>query len=365
MAQVGDVGVEVDEAALDCFKVGSADLGERHAAVPLEGAGGGHEHDCGGLEAGSAALDVEELFGAEVRAEARFRNGVVGKLQRSARRGDGVAAVSDVGEGAAVNEGDVPLNRLNEVGLEGFEKEREECARGAEFGAGKGRAVGAQAENDAVDARAQIFHVVGKAKNGHEFGSGRDVEARFSRDAVGRAPEARDDVAQHALVHIHHAAPEDFLENNLALMARIVEKRGEEVVGGGDGVQVARKVEADRLHREHLAVAAARGAALHAEDGAERGFAKGERGASADALQALSERDRGGGLARARRHSGSGRHQNELSFFLAGRIKLNLGFVAAVGFEFGVGEARGMRKLIDRNEFVFLCDFDVGLHEDS
>ena len=273
--------------------------------------------------------------------------------------------MGDVGEGAAVDEGDVAFDRLNEVGLEGLEEKRKERARGAEFGAGKGRAVGAKTENDAVDARAQVFHVVREAENGHEFGSGRDVEARFSRDAVGRAPETRDDVAQHALVHVHDAAPEDFLQNDLTLMTGVVEKRGEQIVGGRDGVEVAREVEVARLHREHLAVAAARSAALHAEDRAERGFAKRERGAPADALQALSEGDRGGGLARARGHAGSGRHQNELAFFLAGRVKLNLGLVAAVGFEFGVGEARGMRKLIDRDEFVFLGDFDVGLHEDS
>jgi di/tripeptidase len=75
------------------------------AAVHLERADGGDDHRAGGLEAGLAALDVEELLGAEIGAEAGFGHHVVGELERGRGREHRVAAVRDVGERAAVDEG--------------------------------------------------------------------------------------------------------------------------------------------------------------------------------------------------------------------------------------------------------------------
>ena len=209
----------------------------------------------------------------------------------------------DVGEGAAVHKGEVAFDRLHEVGLHGVEKQREKRARGAEFAAGVGRAVCLDAEHNAVEAAAQVFHVGGEAKNRHQFGSGCDVEARFGRNAVRWTAEARDDVAKHAVVDVHHAAPVDFAQLDLALMARVVKERGKEVVGSGDRMEVAGEVQIDRFHRQHLAVAAAGGAALHAEDRAERRFAQRKNGVAADFLHALRERDARRCLAGAGRHA--------------------------------------------------------------
>lgn len=169
----------------------------------------------------------------------------------------------------------------------------------AEFLNRDGGTVAARADDDAVDVGAQVVKVRGEAKDGHEFGGGRDVEARFRRDAVGGAAETRDDVAEHAVVHVHDAAPEDFLELDLTLVAGVVDQSGEEVVGGGDGVEVAREVQVDGFHRKDLRVAAAGSAALHAEDRAEGRFAKGEYGLLAELLETLGEGDRRGGLAGA------------------------------------------------------------------
>ena len=56
-----------------------------------------------------------------------------------------------------------------------------------------------------------------------------------------------------------------------------VEERREQVVGGRDRVHVAGEVEVQILHRHDLRVAGAGGAALDAEDGAERGLADAQR----------------------------------------------------------------------------------------
>ena len=88
------------------------------AAVVLQRADGGHDHHRVGLQARLAALDVEELLGAQVGAEAGLGHHVVGQLQRRLRGDDGVAAVGDVGERAAVDERRVVLQRLHQVRLE-------------------------------------------------------------------------------------------------------------------------------------------------------------------------------------------------------------------------------------------------------
>ena len=74
------------------------------AAVHLERAHGGDDDRRGRLEAGLAALDVEELLGAQVGAEAGLGDDVVGELQRRLGGEHRVAAVRDVGERPAVDE---------------------------------------------------------------------------------------------------------------------------------------------------------------------------------------------------------------------------------------------------------------------
>ena len=54
----------------------------------------------------------------------------------------------------------------------------------------------------------------------------------------------------------------------------IVDQRRQQVVGGGDGVEIAGEMEIDVLHRHDLGIAAAGRAALDAEAGPERGLAQ-------------------------------------------------------------------------------------------
>src|SRR5665213_3618620 len=66
-------------------------------------ADGGDQHHRRRLEAGLAALDVDELLRPQVGAEARLGHHVVGELQPGLGREHRVAAVRDVGERAAVD----------------------------------------------------------------------------------------------------------------------------------------------------------------------------------------------------------------------------------------------------------------------
>ena len=117
---VVDVLEEVGQALFKRLKVLTVELGLGHAAVILERADGRNDDDSVGVEARGAALDVEELLGAEVGGEAGFRDGVVAQAHRGLSGLDGVAAVGDVCERAAVDERGSAFERLDHVGLDGI-----------------------------------------------------------------------------------------------------------------------------------------------------------------------------------------------------------------------------------------------------
>ena len=87
----------------------------------------------------------------------------------------------------------------------------------------------------------------------------------------------------------------------VAVVDVVVEERRGEVVRGADRVDVAGQVEVEVLHRDDLAVAAARGAALDPEHGPERRLADRDGGPPADPVEALGEADGRRRLALAER----------------------------------------------------------------
>ena len=108
---------QIRQAAFQRLKVLLVQLGLGRAAVVLESPDRGHHYDGRGAQPGHAALYIEKLLRAQVRAEARLRDGVFAQAQGHARRRDAVAAVGDVRKGAAVYEGRGTLQRLDQVGL--------------------------------------------------------------------------------------------------------------------------------------------------------------------------------------------------------------------------------------------------------
>jgi hypothetical protein len=88
-----------------------------HAAVHLQRPDGGDDHRRRGLQAGARHLMSKNFLGPEIGAEARLRDHVIGELQRRLGGDDGIAAMGDVGERAAMDEGRVVFQRLHQVGL--------------------------------------------------------------------------------------------------------------------------------------------------------------------------------------------------------------------------------------------------------
>jgi hypothetical protein len=121
-----------------------------------------------------------------------------------------------------------------------------------------------------------------------------------------------------------------------------IDRGGQQVVGGGDGVNVAGQVQVEILHRDDLRIAAACRAALDAEGRPLRGLADGGKDPFAEVrAQGLAQADGGGGLAFAERGGGDGGHVDvfavawqAVSFRRSSSIlKFDFGLIGAV-FEF-------------------------------
>ncbi len=118
-----------------------------------------------------------------------------------------------------------------------------------------------------------------------------------------------------------------------------VDQCGEKVVRGGDGVEVAVKVEIDLLCRFYLRAATARGSALHAEDRTERRLARGDDGFFADLFETLHKADRGDSLAFAR---DGRRSRGDKDEFAANRKR---SIREEIEFELRAVRAQGVRRI--------------------
>jgi hypothetical protein len=363
--------LEVDEALLERRQVLLVHFPDVDAAVVLERAHGGDDHGGVRPQAGLAALDVEELLGAQVGAEARLGDDVIDELQRALRGDHGVAAVRDVGERPAVDERRVVLERLHQVRRQRVLEEHGHRAMRLQVGRLHRLLVARVADHDVAQALLQIVERVGQAENRHHFRGDDNVEAVLARVAVRRPAQGDGDLAQRPVVHVEHALPRDAPHVDAELVAvvdMVVDQRGEQVVGELDGAEVAGKVQVDVLHRHHLRVAAAGRAALHAEHRPERRLAEADHRLLANVVQRVAEAHRGGRLALARRGRADRRHQDQLPVLAAlERVQVlqrQLGLVVPVGLEVLLGNA----ELLSRHggnalHLRGLGDFDVRRHD--
>ena len=107
--------LEMRQSALERREIFDAERALVGAALHLERPHGRDQHRRLGIESADAALDVEELLGAEVRTEARFGDDDVAEREAGARREDAVAAVRDVAERTGVHDRRAALERLHEI----------------------------------------------------------------------------------------------------------------------------------------------------------------------------------------------------------------------------------------------------------
>jgi hypothetical protein len=224
-----------------------------------------------GLRPPEAALDVEELLGAKVGPEACLGDDDVAECQRGARGHHRVAAMRDVAERAGVDECGTALQRLHQVGAHGILEEHRHRTGGLEVARADGlrSAPAGGADDDPTEPLLEVLEARCERDDRHDLARRDDDPALFARHAFRGAAEADDRLAQGAVVHVDGARPGDAARiepESVALLQRVVEHRREQRVRRRDRVEVTGEVEVDVVHRQHLRVAAARRAALHAED---------------------------------------------------------------------------------------------------
>src|SRR3972149_5205133 len=225
-------------------------------------------------------------------------------------------------------------------------------------------------DDDPAQTLPQVGEAGRQADDRHHLRGDGDVERRLPRDAVVLAAEADDYVPQGPVVDVDDARPGDGKRVDLQLVAVqevVVGHRREQVVGHGDSVRVAGEVEVEVLHRHHLGVAAAGGAALDAEGRAEAGLADGGDRPLADAVERLREADRRGGLGLRRGGRGYRRYVNYLARWLVLQaledVERYLRLVLTVELDLVRQQAELLGDRIDGGGGCLLRDLEVALHQ--
>ena len=125
-----DMALKIGHAGFERLQVLFLQIILLDAAVHLQRADRGDDDHAIRLQSGLAAFDVEELFRAEIGAEAGLGHHVVGKLERGRRCRHRIAAVRDIGERAAVNEGGRAFERLHQIWRDRIFQQRRHGAMG-------------------------------------------------------------------------------------------------------------------------------------------------------------------------------------------------------------------------------------------
>ena len=194
-----------------------------------------------------------------------------------------------------------PFQRLHEIGLERLLEERGHGPRRIEVGRGDRPLVSGVSHQHAAELLFELLEVRSEAEGGHHLRGDGDVETVLAGKAVAW-PEADDDLAKRAVVHVEHAPPGDapLIEaERVAPVHVIVDHRSEQIVRRCYGVKVAGEVEVDLLHRRDLSAAAAGRAPLDPETGPERRLAQADDRLLADTVERVAEADGGRRLALA------------------------------------------------------------------
>ena len=110
-------------------------------------------------DAGLAAFDVDELLAAEIGAEAGFGHHVIGELERRRGRQHRIAAVRDIGERSAVDEGRRAFERLHQIWRERLFEQRGHGAVRLEVAGAHRLAVARIGDDDVAEPLLEIVEV--------------------------------------------------------------------------------------------------------------------------------------------------------------------------------------------------------------
>ncbi len=147
----------------------------------------------------------------------------------------------------------------------------------------------------------------------------------------------------------------------------VVDQRAEQVVRRRNGVNVAGKVQVDVLHRDDLCIPATGGAALNAENRAERRLPQRQHGLPAGRRQCVRQTDGRRRFAFPRRRRIDRRHQDQLAVrpvFQPRKRRLGkFRFIFSIRFKFVFQESGRRGNLRNRRHNCLSGDGKIALHE--
>mmetsp|Transcript_14595 Transcript_14595/g.39308 ORF Transcript_14595/g.39308 Transcript_14595/m.39308 type:complete len:364 (+) Transcript_14595:281-1372(+) len=211
LLHVADAGLDERQVLLRVLtgdRPASGHLGS--LAVHFEGPHGGHEEDAVGAQARVAALDVEELLHANVRAKSCLRHDIAllaHELEGDLVRHNGRVAVGNVGEGTRVHEHGRALESLHERGHDRILHKYCEGSANAEVVCCD-RLARARCTNDhGPQALAHVLKSRGQGEHRHDLRCHADVVAGLPRHALLSRALAYSDLAQEAVIHVDDSVP--------------------------------------------------------------------------------------------------------------------------------------------------------------
>ena len=164
---------------------------------------------------------------------------------------------------------------------------------GVELLGGNGAALIGITNVNVPQAFLKVGHALCHAQNGHDFTGGGDVEPGLTHHAGGLASQAGNNGAKCPVVHVHAPLPHHRtgVDAQVALLVLdvVVYQGRQQVVGLFNGREIARKVQIDVFHGNHLAVSASGSTAFDAKHGAQRRFPQGYSHLFAQAGKAVSQ----------------------------------------------------------------------------
>jgi len=364
--------LEVYDTLFQCIQILGSQFCFRHAAVVFQRTNSCDQNHAAGVQTAVAALDVEELLCAQIRAETCLGHAVVAQFQRQLCGTERVAAVRNVGERAAVNQRRRMLQGLYQVRLEGILQQCCHSTVCAQILGINRIAVQIVCHQDLAQAFLQVCQVRCQAQDCHNLGGNGDLESVAPGNTVHLAAQTNDDVPQRTVVHVQHT-----LEHNpalvdaqhIALLHMVIQHSTQQVVCRSDGVHIAGEVQVDILHGNDLCIAAAGCTALDAEYRTQGRFTQCQDCLLADLVQCVCQTYADGSLALACRCRVDGGHQNQLTVRLAvqlfEQLLRQLCLVVTIVLDIFLFNGQFRCHLTDRVHFCTLCNFDIRQHKFS
>ncbi len=352
----------------------------------LESAHRGNQHHAVRNQPASTALDVEELFHADVGAKARFGDDIPTGTQLDSNLvgDDGRVARGNVGKRPGMNKSGAANQGLHQVRHQRVFQQDGHGTGHAQVLCCDRLAIPIRTDHDSAKALSKVGQAAGHHQNSHHFASHGDVPSRLTGTSVIFGAKTNDSIANGAVANVDHSVEQDSvgvdiqaselgalfrrqlrwlgsfdsqllqtLEHpwrKLALGAQRLQQalighrvlmenarvnsRGEEVVGRTHGVDIARQVQVKVLHGHDLRIATARCATFNAKRGALRGLANTGEYLLANEVHRLAQANRGGGLSFAKGGRGNGSDVDVLGvrpvLEAVDHVQVDLGLILAV-----------------------------------